>query len=117
VVAVAPFGDQKPDWTGPSNTSGDREEDEDDPDDSIDELEELEAESQVKFFQDTRAIRETIDKVCAHFFHPILLFTFPQVCQLAFVIIHSSTKLLPAWHSVCIQQKKKPCLIPHNVIT
>lgn len=96
---------------------GDGEEDEDDPDDGIDELEELGAESEVKFIQDTKAIREMIDQVCACFLHPILLFTFPQVCQLAFVIIHLSTKLLPSWRSLCIQQKRKPCLIPCDVVT
>lgn len=96
---------------------GDGEEDEDDPDDGIDELEELGAESEVKFIQDTKAIREMIDKVCACFLHPILLFTFPQVCLLAFVIIHLSTKLLPSWRSLCIQQKRKPCLIPCDVVT
>ncbi|KAF8239141.1 hypothetical protein L208DRAFT_1239312, partial [Tricholoma matsutake] len=77
---------------------GDGEEDEDDPDDGIDELEELGAESEVKFIQDTKAIREMIDK-------------------LAFVIIHLSTKLLPSWRSLCIQQKRKPCLIPCDVVT
>ena len=51
------------------NEVGNGIEDEDDPDDGIDELEELGLESKEKFSQDTKAIWETIDKVCARFFY------------------------------------------------
>jgi hypothetical protein len=47
----------------------------------------------------------------------IFLFKISQVRQLAFAIINSSTKLLPAWRRVCIRQKKKPSLIPRDVVT
>ncbi|KAE9396685.1 hypothetical protein BT96DRAFT_824286 [Gymnopus androsaceus JB14] len=40
-----------------------------------------------------------------------------QVHGLSFAIIHSMTKVLPAWHSACKAHNMKPCLIPRNVAT
>jgi hypothetical protein len=42
---------------------------------------------------------------------------FPQVRQLSFAIIHSTTIALPAWRRFCADLGLKPKLIPRDVVT
>ena len=41
----------------------------------------------------------------------------PQVRQLSFAIIHSTTIALPAWRHICKDKQLKPNLIPRDVAT